>query len=149
MNPVEKQRRDLLSMNISEALQYALDKADSEAKKQQKGQGNGEWGATGSSKVQQDLSSEDDLEEGELPDRDDEVPGLEQEEKEEEQELPLTEWSIAYILACIPLRNYANHTELDRGQVTPASYLYVLVFESDEDSAEWHLFDYGRDCRNF
>ncbi len=83
MNPAGKQRRDLLSMNISQALQYALDKADSEAKKRQEGQGEGQWSTAGPSKVQQDLGSEDELEEGELLDRD-EVPGLKHEEEEEE-----------------------------------------------------------------
>ncbi len=149
MDPAAKQRRDLLSMNISQALQYTLGKADSEAKKWQEGQGDGQWSAAGLAKVQQDLGSEDELEEGELPDREDGAPGLEHEEEEEEQEIPPTDRTIVYILACIPLHDYANQTELDRGRMTPASYLYVLVFKSDEDSTEWRSFDYARDCRSF
>ncbi len=34
-------------------------------------------------------------------------------------------------------------------KVMPTSYMYALVFKSDEDSAEWRSFDYARDCRHF
>ncbi len=90
------------------------------------------------------MEARGDLEEGELEEPNKE-PGLEQ----EEQEMGLTDRSFAYILACIPLHDYESQKELDRGRLTLNSYVYALVFESDEDTAEWHSFEYARDCQRF